>query len=84
MNFRWPWVSRAAYELLQRELADTQAERKDLMERLLVRRALEDTDTLPVKEEQSKERVKGSTPFATIGQRFDKTTDKARYKIKLV
>ncbi len=81
---RWPWVSRAAYDLLQRELAEAQAERRDLMERLLVRRAMDENKPRITEAEHSEEKPKGSTPFDTIVQRFDKTADKARYKIKLV
>jgi hypothetical protein len=73
----WPWVSRARLEDVERRLAESEAERRALTERLLDRmEAPQPVKTVSVEEDSSP--LPYTTPMDSVLRRFDKAGANAR------
>ena len=75
---RFPLVSRERFDDVRQQLADSEAERKELMEIILLR-----PEPVPKQVEPEVERGNFATPFDRIGSRFDRATDKAKFKARM-
>lgn len=77
----WPWVSRKRLEDAERRLTDSDTERRSLLKLLLERadQAAPAPRNVSVEEDSAKQ---FTTPFDTIGRRFDKSPDAKRPQFK--
>ena len=73
---KWPWVSRARLEAVERELERSEAERKRFLEMLLPQKPIE---RVVVPAVETKEEASGPSviPFTTAFDRIQKNTARA-------